>query len=219
MAKRAKFEEAMGIPEDERLKVVIGYKISCKREPRVNILHHIDFLFLRYNMKEYCWHGEAASVNLAAVAAEHQRISKIHTKRPVEYGWKWTVWIVGNRETSYYSSDILFYNAPPDRGLASKQMSGKKSNRFCITVAFACNADGSEKWPIFYIGKAKQPRCFGKKTPASYGFYYCNNKTAWMTSAYFEESVFLLLCSTSCLFCTQGGSNFKTCSSKVKIGT
>ena len=78
-------------------------------------------------------------------------------------------------------------SAPPDQGLASKQMSGKKSNKFCITVSFACNADGSERLPIFFIGKSKRPCCFGKESPQERGFYYCNNKTAWMTSAFFEE--------------------------------
>ncbi|KAG2048052.1 hypothetical protein BDR06DRAFT_862329, partial [Suillus hirtellus] len=67
-------------------------------------------------------------------------------------------------------------NAPPDCGLTSEQMSEKKSNRFYITVVFVCNADGSEKRPIFYIGKAKQPHCFSKKTPASYGFYSGSKK-------------------------------------------
>lgn len=98
-----------------------------------------------------------------------------------------------NCKQSYHSkihSTDMPCSAPPDCGLASKQMSGKKSNKFCITVTFACNADGSERLPIFYIGKSKRPWCFGRrKTPADYGFYYCNNKTAWMTSNYFEECV------------------------------
>ena len=67
------------------------------------------------------------------------------------------------------------------------QMSRKKKNKFCITVGFACNADCSEKLPIFYIGKSKQPHCFKKITPNACGFYYQNNKTAWMTSEFFEE--------------------------------
>jgi hypothetical protein len=66
-------------------------------------------------------------------------------------------------------------------------MSGKKSNKFHTTVAFMCNADGSEKWPIFFIGKSKNPRCFKKKSLKARGFYYHNNKTAWMTSEFFEE--------------------------------
>ena len=77
--------------------------------------------------------------------------------------------------------------APPDRGLALKQMSGKKANKNRITVGFACNADGSEKLPIFFIGKSKQPRCFKKQSPQQRGFYYRHNKTAWMTGELFEE--------------------------------
>jgi hypothetical protein len=82
------------------------------------------------------------------------------------------------------------FSSPPDRGIVSKQMSGKKSNKFRITVGFMCNATGTEKWPIFYIGKSKQPRCFGKKTPERHGFWYRNNKTSWMTSEIFEQYVF-----------------------------
>ena len=66
-------------------------------------------------------------------------------------------------------------------------MSGKKGSKNRITLGFACNADGSEKLEIFFIGKSKQPRCFGKRSPKDRGFYYRNNKTSWMTSAYFEE--------------------------------
>ncbi len=76
---------------------------------------------------------------------------------------------------------------PPDRGLAAKQLSGKKGNKFRITVGFACNADGSEKLPAIYIGKWKKPRCFGKVGPVQRGFHYRNNKTAWMTTVLFDE--------------------------------
>ena len=66
-------------------------------------------------------------------------------------------------------------------------MSGKKSNRFHITVTFICNQDGTKKWPIFYIGKSKQPRCFGRRKPAEYGFRYRKNKTTWVTAKFFKE--------------------------------
>jgi hypothetical protein len=68
-------------------------------------------------------------------------------------------------------------------------MSGKKSSKNRITIGFLCNATGTEKWPLFYIAKYKKPRCFGKKTPNEHGFYYQNNKTSWMTAAFFEEYV------------------------------
>ena len=60
--------------------------------------------------------------------------------------------------------------APPDRGLATKHMSGKKSERFWITISFACNTDGLEKMPPFYIGKSVKPKCFNKKSPNEEGF-------------------------------------------------
>ena len=81
----------------------------------------------------------------------------------------------------------MFPFAPPDRSLATKQMSGKKTKKFRITVGFACNTDGSEKVPIFFIGKSKQPRCFKRITSKAHGFYYQNNKSAWMTLKFFEE--------------------------------
>jgi hypothetical protein len=66
-------------------------------------------------------------------------------------------------------------------------MSGKKKSKFRITLGFACNADGSEKMPLFFIGKPKRPRCFKRASPAEEGFYYRNNKKAWMTTELFEE--------------------------------
>jgi hypothetical protein len=76
--------------------------------------------------------------------------------------------------------------APPDRGLALKQMSGKKMEKFRISLLFACNQRGKKR-AIFYIGYSKQPRCFKKKKPAALGFRYRNNKKAWMTAILFDE--------------------------------
>ena len=80
----------------------------------------------------------------------------------------------------------LFAFAPPDRGLSQRQMSGKQANKFRITIAFACNSDGSEKKNLFFIGKSK-PRCFSGQGPIAHGFYYRSNKTAWVTGALFEK--------------------------------
>ena len=52
-----------------------------------------------------------------------------------------------------FVKSALFAFAPPDHGLAMQQMSGKKINKFCITIGFTCNANGSEKMPLFFIGK------------------------------------------------------------------
>jgi hypothetical protein len=63
-------------------------------------------------------------------------------------------------------------SAPPDHGLATKQMSGRKKDKFRISVGFACNVDGSEKLEPFFIGRARKPQCFKKQTPEQRGFYY-----------------------------------------------
>lgn len=68
-----------------------------------------------------------------------------------------------------------------------KQMSGLKKDKFRISMALACNADRTDKLELFFIGKARKPRCFKKATPEQRGFYYRNNKTAWMTGELFKE--------------------------------
>ena len=66
-------------------------------------------------------------------------------------------------------------------------LSGMKKSKDWVTILFGCNADGSEKLPLFFIGKSKQPQCFGKQMGKEHGFYYRNNKKAWMTAVLFEE--------------------------------
>ncbi|KIK74870.1 hypothetical protein PAXRUDRAFT_174437, partial [Paxillus rubicundulus Ve08.2h10] len=128
-------------------------------------------------LKEHCRHGEAGSVDIEAVTREWERIKKLYAEYPPE-------------DNLNFDELGLFGFTPPDCGIASKQIFGKKSNKFQITVGFMCNATGTEKWPVFYIGKLKQPRCFHKRTPEQHGFWYHNNKTAWMTSVLFEQYVF-----------------------------
>ena len=97
-------------------------------------------------------------------------------------------------DTINVDETALFAFAPPDCGLATQQMSGKKKDKFRITLSFACNASGTEKFPIVFIGRYKQPRCFKRTSPEQLGFYYRYNKTAWMTSVIFEEFVSSLVC-------------------------
>ena len=91
----------------------------------------------------------------------------------------WNVWNLDEGPLNPYTT--------LDRGLASKQMSGKKKNKSRITVVFACNSDGSERMEPLFIGKYAKPRCFMKRDPESMGIYYRSNKKAWMTTVIFEE--------------------------------
>jgi hypothetical protein len=128
----------------------------------------------RYKIKEFRRHGEAASVDSALVEEERIRMREVLAPYAPRDRWNW-------------DESAFFAFAPPDRGLALKQMSGKKKSKFRISIGLACNADGSEKMPLVFVGKSKRPRCFKEKSPTQEGFYYRNNKKAWMTSELFEE--------------------------------
>ncbi|KLO10496.1 DDE-domain-containing protein [Schizopora paradoxa] len=156
--KRKRFEERMEIPEAQRLQGEGWVQKFCRT----------------YKLRSIKRHGEAGSVDLEAVKRERERVAKILSSFAPRDRWNMD-------ETG------LFAFAPPDRGLATEQMKGKKTEKFRITLAFACNADGSEREEPFFIGKSKMPRCFNKQSPESRGFYYRNNKNAWMTAVFFEE--------------------------------
>ncbi|KAJ3514077.1 hypothetical protein NMY22_g14859 [Coprinellus aureogranulatus] len=158
--KRKIFEERLGIPQAQRLEGPGWLASFCRA----------------YGVKEIRRHGEAASVDLEAVEEEIKRLRKV--------------------TASYARKDILildesglFAFAPPDRGLATRQMSGKKKSKFRITLTFMTNADGSEKWKLMFIGKYKNPRCFKAHTQRLKRIYYRNNKKAWMTAVLFEEYI------------------------------
>jgi hypothetical protein len=127
-----------------------------------------------YGLKEHRHHGEAASVNLMDVTSEQARLKEIN----IRYKAK-----------DRFNIDETYINPfnPPDRGMATHKISGKKKNKFRITITLACNATGTEKLPLFFIGKSAKPRCFDKKSGDQLGLYYQNNKKAWMTATLFEE--------------------------------
>ena len=81
----------------------------------------------------------------------------------------------------------LFAFALPDHGLSQKQMSGKQVSKFHLMIALACNSNGTEKRPLFFIGRSKKPQCFGQQGLIECGYHYHANKTAWMMRALFEE--------------------------------
>ncbi|EIM83427.1 DDE-domain-containing protein [Stereum hirsutum FP-91666 SS1] len=150
----------MQVPENERLRAGGWVQSFCKA----------------WNLKEHRRHGEAGSVDLEAVEREHARISVLLK----EYDGK---------DILNFDETAFFPFAPPGRGLSTEQMSGKKKDKFRITLGFLCNATGTEKFPIFFIGRFKSPRCFKHRDPESLGFYYWNNKKAWMNAELFEEWV------------------------------
>ena len=69
------------------------------------------------------------------------------------------------------------------------QLEGKKQDKERLTVAICCNEDGSEKLPLWIIGKYAKPRCFKNVNLNSLNCEYRANKRAWMTGVLFEEYV------------------------------
>ena len=127
----------------------------------------------RYNVRHYKFHGEAASVDLSSVAAARARIQAL---------------LQGYHPRNIYNFDEsgLCYRMPPDRGLASTQLSGVKGDKTRITLGFTVNADGSDIRAPLFIGHARKPRCFERKEGSALGFNYYWNKKAWMTGSIFQ---------------------------------
>ncbi|KAI7937392.1 hypothetical protein MJO29_014707 [Puccinia striiformis f. sp. tritici] len=76
---------------------------------------------------------------------------------------------------------------PADVGLAFKATHGVKSDKTRLTLALTCNADGSEKKPLLFIGKSKKPRSFKGHMAKYYNYEYAHNSTAWMTAEIFQR--------------------------------
>ena len=80
----------------------------------------------------------------------------------------------------------LFYNLAPDTTISHRQIEGSKKDKTCLTIAFICNADDTDRLSSLFIGHAGKPRCFNKKTGAELGFYYLHNKKAYMMRVFFQ---------------------------------
>lgn len=80
----------------------------------------------------------------------------------------------------------LFFKAIPDVSLTTKPTPGQKIKKDRITAIHTCSADG-ERLKIWFIGKAKSPRCFKNIKLAAMAWYWRNNKKAWMNTAIMIE--------------------------------
>ena len=135
----------------------------------------IDRFKARYDIGRVLKAGESGGVNTEIVAEWKQGKLKDICKR---YNPKD---IFNADETG------LFYLMLPENTLGFKGQShhGKKESRVRITLLVASNMDGSEKLPMYAIGKSKKPRAF--KHVRSLPLPYSANKKAWMTSTLFDE--------------------------------
>src|SRR5438046_344153 len=76
---------------------------------------------------------------------------------------------------------------PPDSMIARKAIEGNKKDKVQITIAFTCDADGTDGFEPMFIGHANKPWSFNKKIGEELGFFYHHNKKAWMTGIFFQD--------------------------------
>jgi hypothetical protein len=80
----------------------------------------------------------------------------------------------------------LYWRLLPDKthAVVGEKCTGGKLSNERVTALVCANMSGTEKRPLFVIGKFKKPRCFRgvHQLPVEYDA----NKSAWMTSTIFE---------------------------------
>jgi hypothetical protein len=128
----------------------------------------------RNNFKMHRLHGEAASVDPVVVERGRKDLQK-------------ETQLFERCDIYNMDETAVLYNMQPSTAIARAVMSGVKKDKSRISAALTSNADGSDKLPMLFIGKAIRPRCFGNMTREALGMLYRNNRKAWMTIALFSE--------------------------------
>ncbi|KAL8131272.1 hypothetical protein AgCh_007267 [Apium graveolens] len=131
---------------------------------------------LRHGIKSFRRFGESGSVDVQDMEKKLESIREKINQFPMKD-------VFNMDETG------LFYRLQADHSLATKQLEGRKQDKERLTVVICCNEDGSEKIPLWIIGKYAKPRCFKNVNMGSLNCYYRANKRAWMTSVLFDEYI------------------------------
>jgi hypothetical protein len=130
----------------------------------------------RHGFKQFKIHGESGAAETYGtdyeVALERIRLKTREYERSDIYN---------------FDESALFWKLVPDKTIVRHSVEGSEKNKTRMTIAFTCNADGTDRFEPLFIGHAAKPRCFGEKTGAELGFLYFNNKKAWMTGELFDQ--------------------------------
>jgi hypothetical protein len=110
----------------------------------------LDKFKRRYGIQQHTRHGEAASVNIDYVMKQLEELQELHDK------------LRRYANCDIYNTDetALYWMTIPDRTLATIQLAGRKVAKARITAIFCCNASGTDKLPIWFIGMAAKLWCF-----------------------------------------------------------
>jgi DDE superfamily endonuclease/Tc5 transposase DNA-binding domain len=129
----------------------------------------------RHGFRQFKIHGESGA---AETHGEEYEAALTHVKSRIQ--------AYDPKDIYNFDESALFYNLSPDKTIAQRQVEGSKKDKTRITIAFTCNADGTDQFEPLFIGHSAKPRCFNKKSGTDLGFWYLNNKRAWMTGEFFD---------------------------------
>jgi hypothetical protein len=130
----------------------------------------------RYNIKEYVYHGEGATADID----DPDKVRQMEEVRTICSQYL-------PKDRFNCDETGLWWKLTPDRTLATESSNGGKKSKDRVTIAFTCNADGSEKITPWLIGKFENPRCFKNINKRLMGVKYRFNSTKWMTGDLFQE--------------------------------
>ena len=119
-------------------------------------------------------HGEAASVSKAAVSEGRARLQEI--TRGFE-----------RRNVFNMDETAFFYCASPSTSITKDNIAGRKAIKKRLTVAVCCNADGSTKLPLLFVGAVRAPRFFGRRPAHELGLQYESTPKGWMNGGLFNS--------------------------------
>lgn len=158
-AKARDFANQLKLPEDKRPSFSDGW---------------LEKFLDRHGLRTVVMSGESGSADVSAIEAALPELrAAIKEYAP--------------RDVFNMDETGLFYCLAPDRTIATRQLEGMKKDKTRISIALCANSDGTEKDELLFIGHAAKPRAFKKKSGKELGFFYRNNKKAWMTSLVFQE--------------------------------
>jgi hypothetical protein len=134
----------------------------------------------RLGLSHYVFHGEAASAPLQNLDDERYRLHHILSM--------YAPWDIYNVDETG-----LFYRMAPNHGLEFAPAAGVKCDKTRLTYVLCTNMDGSDKRTPLIIGHYERPQCFRRQYAHELGFYYENNKKAWMVFGIWQRYVLFIM--------------------------
>lgn len=133
----------------------------------------LDGFKKRFKITSRIRHGEASSIPLLA----EEEMKALQTVAR-EF-----------QEEDIYNMDEsgLFWRMMPSRGLATQSQAGLKKDKSRISLVFCVNATGTDRLPIWFIGKAMKPRALRHISVSTMGGEWRWNKKAWMNTTIMAE--------------------------------